>query len=100
MDIKPFSGNEHQTQTPENPHHRLETHSSGQPNDSSHDLDIYCGRPPPPPPPSSDTYLMVHRLDPLILWLQVPSVRNSVPTQPVLYQVCVFRFGQDGWKVL
>jgi hypothetical protein len=32
--------------------------------------------------------------------LQVPSVRNSVPTQTVFYQVCVFHFGQCGGKVI
>jgi hypothetical protein len=100
---------------PENLHHRLETHSSGQPNDSSHDRDINCGRTPPSPPLSSDSYLMVHRLDPLILWLSdwctqfsshttrlVPSLCFSLWTirgegeTPFLYEVCVFRFRQLG----
>ncbi len=69
---------------PENPQYRMETHSSGHSNDSN--LWSWC--------------LMVHKVDPKILWLQMSNVHNSVPTQPVLYQVCVFRIGQFGGKVI
>ena len=39
-------------------------------------------------------------LGPLVLLLQVSKVHNLVPIQPVLYQVCVFRSGQNGGKML
>jgi hypothetical protein len=73
---------------PENSHHWLETHSSGQPNDSNHDRDIKCGRTPPSPPLSSDSYLMVHRLDPLILRLSDWCTQFSSHTTRLVPSLC------------
>jgi hypothetical protein len=79
---------------PENSHHRLETHSCGQPNDSNHRLIVmpfdssHYGRTPSSPPLSSDFYLMVHRLDPLILRLSDWCTQFSSHTTRLVPSLC------------